>query len=100
MSMSLTNLPVSKDIAKSTPAIVILVTYCMLPKVAIFCTVEVSPRRLRAAGGGPERVSRGRIMALVNESKRIVRKESGDIKERIESGDSKRQMPAEFLSKT
>lgn len=64
MNMSLTNLPVSKEIAICTPAIVILVLYCILLKLVIFCMVEAEPLRLRVAGEGPERRSRGKTTAL------------------------------------
>jgi hypothetical protein len=85
MSMRLTNLPVSRETDSSTPATVILVTYCMLLKLVIFCTVEAEARRLRSAGEGPERACRGNIAALtLTDRSRIVRSKESDIKERIE----------------
>lgn len=83
MNVSLTNLPLSKLIVNSTPATVILVAYCKLPKSVMFCMVDTEPRRLREAGEGPDRACRGRRTALADESRMVRKKESG-IRERIE----------------
>ena len=83
--MSFTNLPVSSETANSTPAIVILVTYCTFLKLVMFCTVEVEARGLRSAGEKPERGWRGNIAALtLTHRSRIVRSKESGIKERIE----------------
>ena len=85
MSMNLTNLPVSRETITSTPAIVILVTYCTLLKLVISCMVEAEPRGLRSAGEKPERACRGNIAALtLTDRSRIVRSNESGIKERIE----------------
>lgn len=79
MGMSLTNLPVSRETASSTPATVMLVLYCMLLTLVIFWTVEAEPR---GVSGELWRTSRGNTAALTDKSRSVRSKES-DIKERI-----------------
>ena len=80
MSLSLTNLPVSRETVNSTPAMVILVTYCTLLKLVKFCMVDAEPRDLRL-----ERACRGNIAALaLKDRSRNVRSNESGIKERIE----------------